>query len=297
MAAIWVGSVATLLGCSLGAPSAGDGGGSASAPSAAASAGDAGNPKTKLAGIVNGLPITDAEIQKFVNPTKLPVYTGPTAIVRGTVTIKGDQPPPRSDVLAKITDVCAPARGVYERLFREGMMRAVADALVTVTGYSGKYVPPEQDSVTVVSRDCAWDRLTIGVMMGQRLEVATRGRESAMPELVGAPTKALLVALPRGKPVRLYPLRPGRYSLIDRMHPGLPAEVFVLNVPTFDVTGLDGRYEIERVPPGELTVMATLPVINKSVRKTLKVEAGKTYDVNLELEFDAEKDVPKVPAN
>jgi hypothetical protein len=69
--------------------------------------------------------------------------------------------------------------------------------------------------------------------------------------------------------------------------------VYALMFPTFDVTGLDGRYEIARVPPGEVTVMATLPQIGKDVKQKVKVEGGKTYDVNLELVFDADKDVPK----
>jgi hypothetical protein len=248
-------------------------------------------------GIVNGLPIPDAQVQKHVNPTKLPVYAGPTATLRGVVTMTGDPPPERPHVIEKIGDECKAARGVYGRLFREGMMRAVADALVVVTGYTGRYVPPEREAVSVVGRDCAWDRLTIGMMFGQRLEITSRGSESYMPELVGAPSKAHIIALPRGSAVRLYPTRPGPYPLVDRIHPAMTASVFVINVPTFDVTGLDGRYEIARVPPGEVTLSATLPQINKSVRQTLRVEGNKTYDVDLKLSFDADKDVPKPPAS
>jgi hypothetical protein len=259
-------------------------------PSAAASVRVLQRPKTP--GLVNVLPLPDEKVKKLVNPQGLPVQTGPMATVRGVVTVKGDQSPEQVDVLAKIPAKCSAARGVYGRLFREGLMRSVADALVTVTGYKG-YVPAKGEAVHVVGRDCAWDRLTIGVMVGQRIEVTSRGSEAYMPELVGAPAKAMMIALPRGNPVNLHPIAPGRYSLVDRMHPAMTANVYALMFPTFDVTGLDGRYEISRVPPGEVTVMATLPPIGKDVKKTIKVEGGKTYDVNLELAFDADKDAPK----
>jgi hypothetical protein len=215
--------------------------------------------------------------------------------VRGLITVKGDPPPETPEAIRKFSaDKCKVGREVYGRLFREGLMRSAADVLVTVSGYDA-YVAPKEDVVRVVGRDCAWDRLTIGVTFGQRIEVSSRGTEPYMPQIVGAPAKALMIAVPRGDPVRLYPPRPGRFTLTDRVHPGMNAQVFVLKYPTFDVTGLDGRYEVKGVPPGDVVVGAILPAINKTASKKLRVEGGKTYDVDLEISFDAEKDVPKPP--
>jgi hypothetical protein len=61
------------------------------------------------------------------------------------------------------------------------------------------------------------------------------------------------------------------------------------------VTGLDGKYEIGRIPPGQVKVTAFLPAIMQTVEKSIKVEAGKTVDLDLEIAFDAKKLAPKPP--
>lgn len=285
--------LATALGCSRSRTTESGAAASASAPAPSASVAAPRRPKTP--GLVNAVPSPDEKIQDKVNPKKLPPYSGPTGRVEGLVTVKGGQAPELPDVVAKIGDKCKVARGVYGRLFREGLMRSAADVLVTVTGYDG-YVPAKGEAVTVVGRDCAWDRLTIGMMLGQRLDVSSRGLEPYMPQLVGAPSKAMMVAVPRGSPVKLYALEPGRYALVDRVHAAMRADVFVLMYPTFDVTGLDGRYTIEGIPAGEVTVTAYLPAINKTAQKKVRIEPNQTHKVDLELEFDAAKDVAKPAA-
>lgn len=287
LAATLVVALATLLGCSRS-----NAGGQGSSAEPAASAAPVAPPKPS--GLVNAVPVSDDTVMQAVNPKRLAPYSGPVATVRGLVTVKGDPPPETPEAIRKFSDKCKVARQVYGRLFREGLMRSAADVLVTVSGYDA-YVAPKDDVVRVVGRDCAWDRLTIGVTFGQRIEVSSRGTEPYMPQIVGAPAKALMIAVPRGDPVRLYPPRPGRFTLADRVHAGMNAEVFVLKYPTFDVTGLDGRYEVTGVPPGEVVIGAILPAISKTASKKLRVEGGKTYDVDLEIAFDAEKDVPKPP--
>jgi hypothetical protein len=287
-AATAVVALATALGCSRSDATTGRAGSAApAAPSAPVA-------PPKPSGVVNAVPVSDDAVTQAVNPKRLAPYRGPTATVRGLITIAGDPPPETPDAIRKFPSQCKVAREIYGRLFREGLMRSAADVLVTVSGYDA-YVPPKDDVVRVVGRDCAWDRLTIGAMFGQRLEVSSRGTEPYMPQIVGAPAKALMIAVPRGDPVRLYPPRPGRFTLTDRVHAGMNAEVFVLKYPTFDVTGLDGRFEVKDVPPGEVVVGAILPATNKTASKKLRVEGGKSYDVNLEIAFDAAKDTPKRP--
>jgi hypothetical protein len=282
--ATWVGSGAT-WGCTRtepapsGAPSASASGGPASAPSAAE------KPKPN--------PLTRELVDKTVNAANLPVYSGKTGTVRGTITVKGDEAPVLTELIAKIPSKCAPAREVYGKLFREGMLRSLADVLVTVTGYDG-YVPAKSEARLVEVRDCAWDARTIALMFGQRIDVRSKDREPYLPDLLGGSMPAQLVVMPNAKdPVSLYPMKVGRFGLADSLHPFMLAEVYVVKFPTFAVTGLDGKYEISGVPVGEVTVNALLPATMVVAEKKVKVSADQAVVVDLEIVFDKKKHGPK----
>jgi hypothetical protein len=233
--------------------------------------------------LAQGVPIPEQVVASAVNPEGMSVYSGPTGTVRGTVRISGD--PPVVDKALQVQPGCSLTRDMYGPLFREGMQRSIADVLVTVTGYKG-YVPARGPARVVEADGCAWPARTVALTFGQRLEVKSKDRQSYMPRLVGARSLADLVLVPGGDPVRLYPERPGRYALEDKFHDSMYADVFVLKFATFDVTGLDGRYEITGVPAGEVTVHALLPVLSAVVEKKLHVEENTPLDVDLELRFD-----------
>jgi hypothetical protein len=267
------------------APAAGSAAPSASAPAASA------KPASQ---IPRPVPLTKEQIEAEVNPTKLPVYSGPTGTVKGNISVKGDKAPDRDDVIAQITTKCQSAKQMYGPLFREGMMRSLADVLVTVTGYNG-YVPARSEKRLVEARDCSWDSRTIAVMFGQRVDVQSKDREPYLPELLAGSMPAQMVAIPGGDPVNLYPMKVGRYGLGDTLHPFSFADIFVVKFPTFAVTGLDGKYEITGVPVGEVTVSAVLPITMRTAEKKAKVEPDRTILVDLEIVFDKKKDVPKPP--
>jgi hypothetical protein len=216
--------------------------------------------------VTRGIPVPAEQISKTVNPEASQPYSGPTGAVRGTVRIKGDAPPVRPEA-AKIPARCPGARDMYGRLFREGMLRSLADALVTVTEYDGFF--------------------------GQRIDVKNRDGEAHMPNLLGGTMPAQIVAVPGGDPVQLYPVKVGRFGLVDTLNDFIFADVFVIKYPTFDVTGLDGKYEITGIPPGEVKVTAFLPAIMQTADKTIKIEANKTVDLDLEIAFDAKLHAPK----
>jgi hypothetical protein len=259
---------------------------SGSAPSAAPSASLALPPAASGPPVMNALPLPDATVRAAVNSGGLPPYTGPVGTVRGVITVKGDPPPVLPGVAEKIPDKCKDARLVYGRLFREGMVRSLADALVTVTGYHA-YVPVKQRAVSVLAKGCSYGPRTIALAFGQELLVQSKDGESYIPRLLGSNMKAEMVATPGGSPVKLYPQRPGRFQLIDSMHLYMTADVFVLAYPTFAVTELDGKYEISNVPVGEMTVHAMMPATGASEHHKVTVEAGKTVEANLEIAFDA----------
>ncbi|MBK9263878.1 MAG: hypothetical protein IPM54_29255 [Polyangiaceae bacterium] len=259
----------------------------AAAPSASTAASSA--PTTPFA---VGIPVSPASVAKVVNPNGEEPYKGPTATLRGTVRIKGDPPPNTSFTFP--SGKCGEAAATYGKLFRVGLEGAAADVLVTVTGYKG-FVPARDEAEKVTIHGCAFARRTVSMTFGQRIEVANLDQiESYMPYLDGAPRRAVMIAVPRGAPVKLYPLENrAHYMIRDELpNPFLTADVFVLNYATHDVTGLDGQYEIQGIPVGKVAVNAFLPAIDKVAEQSLELKEG-TNTLDLELTYGTKSDDAK----
>ena len=256
------------------------------AASSVARAPSAGSVFKPAAPVASGLPGSAEAVSRTVNPENEPIFAGPTGTVRGIVTISGDTAPVATAHVAQIKGACPEAREMYGHLFREGMMRSLADALVAVTGYSG-YVPAAEDKRTVSARGCAFSTRTIAITFGQTIDVVSKDGEGYAPSLLGSHMQAQLLALPGGVPSTLYPPQPGHYILTDSIKLFMLADVFVLKYATHDVTSLDGRYEIKGIPAGKARIDALLPGTELTVEKDIEIKAGETLELPLELHFDA----------
>ncbi len=258
------------------------------APTSAAPSASIAVPAAPSAPFAIGIPLPAANIAKVVNPNNAEPYKGPTATLRGTVRIKGD-PAPNTN-LTFPADKCGEAAATYGKLFRVGLEGAAADVLVTVLGYK-EFVPAREEAKKITIHGCAFNRRTVAMTFGQRLEVANIDQiESYMPYLDGAPRRATMVAVPRGTPVKLFPLEGNaHYMLRDEMaKPFLTSEVFVLNFATHDVTGLDGQYEIRDIPVGKVNVAAFLPAIDNETEQSLELKEG-TNTLDLEIVYPKKK--------
>jgi hypothetical protein len=238
------------------------------------------------AATVKPLPgIAREQIEKTNNADHEPLYTGATGVVEGTVTISGDEAPDITPYIEKIPDNCARAKELYGRLFREGPDRSVADALVAVTEYQG-HLEPKRDHVDLTARDCGWDRRTIAMTFGQRIDVRSADGQAYIPQLLGGATGALLVAVPKGEAIPVLPREPGHYVLLDAMRLYSKADVFVVRYPTTDVTGIDGHYRIEGVPVGSAKISVLLPSTGSTAAKSVNIEANRSTRADLVLSFD-----------
>lgn len=236
--------------------------------------------------IASGLPGAPEKVSRTVNPENRPAYSGPTGSVRGLVTASGDAPPVATAHVAKIKGNCPDARETYAKIFREGMMRSLADVLVAVTGYEG-YVPATDAKQTVAARGCAFSTRTMALTYGQTIEVVSKDREAYVPNLLGSNMKVQLLALPGGAGSTLYPPEPGHYMLTDSIKVFMATDVFVLKYSTHDVTGLDGRFEIGGIPVGKARISALLPATGAVVEKDIEIKAGAPLEISLDLPFDA----------
>jgi len=238
--------------------------------------------------LATGIPVPLSKVQAEINKDNRQPYAGPAGAVEGTVRVSGDAAPASKIEIAKD---CGDAANVYGKLFREGPGRVVADAMVGVTEYDG-FIPAKTDVYPVAIRGCAYDRRTIALTYGQRIEVKNYdAKEPYLPDLVGAKMAAKLMAIPRGDAVRLYPTEVGQYLLAESMgKKWMRADVFVVRFSTHAVTGTDGRYRIDGIPAGQAKVSAFLPAIGKTVDRKVTVKAGETTKVDFVLPFKIEKE-------
>jgi hypothetical protein len=228
-----------------------------------------------------------------VDPKALEPYRGETGTLSGTVRIEGDPPP---DTGLRFPPKCTGSQAMYGKLFRVGAENALADVLVAVTGYEG-FVPAQGEVLRVTLQGCALSRRTFAGTFGQRIEVAdidSKITEAHVPYLEGSSNRGVLVAVPNGPPVKLYPTIPAasHYVIRDQLRGGFFADVYMLRYATVDVTGLDGRYEIRGIPVGKVHVNALLPVLAKTDGKDIEIKSGDNT-LDFTLKFDAKKDIPK----
>jgi len=236
-----------------------------------------------------GIPRPVDEVEKVINPNGDKPYEGKTGTLKGKITIKGDPPP---DVKLELGPDCAAASAVYGKAFQVGDGGALADALVTVTGYKG-FVPVKQPYITATLKGCAYDQRAYVMTFGQRIEVSNVDPKlSHVPILDPAPFRSVNVAMPQGRPIRLYAFQPAvNYVLRDYMsRPFLTARVFNLKFSTHDVSGADGAYEIANIPVGKVNVNAFLPALEADgAAKEIEIKEGENT-LDFELTYDAKKD-------
>lgn len=240
---------------------------------------------------INALPVPTFKVDESVNPAHLPPYKGPTGVVEGTITVSGPAAPV---AMGKSFEKCPAAEKTYGHAFREGPplpdgKRALADAMVVITGYSGYFIPEKKESKRVFINDCSFSSRTIDLTFGQALEVQNKMAPSAGlfgPSFENQPLPALMMATPGGDPVRLYPKLMGRYRLVDRAnHDWMDADVYVIGQPLHAVSDLTGHYRIEGVPVGKLKIGVRHPAIDGDVQEDVEVKNGVVTRADLTVPF------------
>jgi len=253
--------------------------------------------------VSTAIPVPVSKIESAINPNHLAPYAGPRGTVEGVIRVTGDAPPKRN---LTIPFDCGEAYATYGKVFREGNDRTLADAMVAVTGYEG-FIPAAGDAYPISIHGCAYDRRTLVLTYGQRIEVTNRDpKQSFLPQLEGSHSPAQIVAIPKGDAVKLYPLEVGHYALKEGMKASgwMYADVFVLRYSTHAVTGLDGRYRIAGIPAGKVKVSVYLPSIDaemhpdtgvqaSSIEKEVEIKDGETTQLDIDFPYKVPKAPPK----
>lgn len=235
---------------------------------------------------INASPIPTASIAKMVNPENLPAYAGPTGSVEGTITVTGD---PAAATPADFSR-CPDASKTYGHAFREGEPKTpsgprwLADAVVAVTGYSGYYVQEKDEAEEVTINGCSYDRRTVTMTVGQRVEVKNLTKEFWTPKLEPNQSPLTMMATPNGDAVKLYPKQPGHYLLIDHDRKWAVADLYAFRHSLHTSSKLGGNYRIDGVPVGKLTINVMHPKIaGAQASESVEIKDGVVSHVDLQL--------------
>lgn len=241
------------------------------------------------AAVVNVTVLPTASVAAKVNPEDLPPYDGPTGSVEGTISVTGDPP------IAAVFDFsrCPQAEAIWGKSFREGDpvpssagARALADAVVAVTGYKG-YVPAKDEAKQIDIEGCGYKARTAVLTFGQRLDVKNLSKDFWTPVLQPGPTSVMMMAAPHGDPVRLYPKKPGRYLVVDRDRRYVDVDVFVLLQPLATVTDTRGHFRIDGIPVGKVKVSTMHPRFVAEAGQEVEIRSGIIARVDLALKHTA----------
>lgn len=235
---------------------------------------------------LNVTPLPAASVAKMVNPRQLPAYAGPTGSVEGTITVIGD-PAPETPADFKR---CPEAERDYGRAFREGKPetpsgpRWLADAVVAITGYKNFYVQEKDEAEEVTIEGCGLAKRTITMTFGQRLEVKNLTKEFWTPKLDPSQTGVMMMATPGGDAVRLYPMEPGHYHVIDHDRKWLIDDLYAFLHPLHTSSKIGGTYRIDGIPVGKVTVNTSHPRIRDAeASQGVEITAGIVSKVDLTL--------------
>jgi hypothetical protein len=235
-------------------------------------------------------PVPSSSVDQVLNPAGLPAYDGPTGSVEGTVTVQG----PRAPDVTVDASKCPAALDTYGKLFREGVPaapngpRAIADAVVVITGYAGFYLKEKSEAVHLtIGANCAYSSRTVAITYGQRLDISNQTGLLFAPAIQEATVTAIMVAPPHetGEPVRIYPTMAGYFGLFDRMEPYVHEDLYVFRHPLHAVTNRGGYYRIDGLPVGKVKVGVHHPAINADAEAPVDVVAGAVQKVDLVLTY------------
>src|SRR5215813_6366965 len=180
---------------------------------------------------------------------------GPTGRIRGVVHLQGQAPAPTFEAVSENQNVCGDK--VPTSRLALGKENGVQNAFVYLDGVQSKEVPKAQKSLLVDQKNCQYAPHALIVPAGGKIEITNsdpilhnvhghqttdKGDETLFN--VAQPVKGQRTTVDTS-------LTPGIvYLTCEAGHPWMSGYVFVANHPYVTVTGDNGDFVIEGVPPG-----------------------------------------------
>jgi plastocyanin len=210
---------------------------------------------------------------------------GPPGTVTGMVKYTG--PAPRVIDLKMAADpYCDKANpgGAKRTNIEVGEGGAVAEVLVYVKeGLAGAYPPPSK-AAKLDQHACNYSPRVIGLQVGQPLEIHNSDETLHNVHSLPENSKGFNLAMPMKNMTQTKKFTEPEVFVRFKcdVHPWMEAYVGVVDNPFFQVTGGDGKFTIEGLPPGTYTIEAAHPRAGRA-SASVTVASGATATANFEL--------------
>jgi plastocyanin len=210
--------------------------------------------------------------------------------IRGRVRLRGDVPATAAVEVQKDVSVCG--HQVEDRSLLVGEGGAVRNVVVFLSDIeSGKPIDLQAEP-TLDNRACRFEPHVQSLSVGQHLNITNSDpvlHNTHSYVLEGGKGNRFNLALAhQGRSIRKAIKRPGVHQVkCDAGHTWMSAFFLVFEHPYHVVTGADGAFTLDGVPPGEHTLSVWHEVLGRSAT-TVRVEAGKTAVVP-EIVYDASR--------
>ena len=209
------------------------------------------------------------------SPTTEPTSdSGGPGVLGGRVVFSGEAPAPRYIQVNKDAEHCSVAEGEVQDVVMSAD-GSLADAVIEIEGIEGAALETPARAMEIHQEGC---------MFSPRLLLVPDGTEVTIyngdPVLHNINTGQWNIAqIPDSPPIAQQIDFQGRslFRVNCNVHSWMESFIYVARSSYVAVTGPDGRYRIEDVPPGEYRVTATHPTLGTE-RFDITVRAGQTVE-------------------
>jgi hypothetical protein len=161
----------------------------------------------------------------------------------------------------------------------------IKDVVISIDGYTPPAKPAPR-TIVLDNKKCLFVPRVQATTVGSQIKLTNS--DNFLHNSQGLLAANFNPAIPPGGSV-IKPLPKAGWLLVKcSFHPWMTAHVQIFPHELFDVTGADGAYRLVNAPPGEYDIRVwherLAPVKGTVVRTKVRVEAGKTLDLDLELE-------------
>ena len=212
--------------------------------------------------------------------------------ITGHVRVSGEAPTLPPQPVFKEQEVCGTT--IRDERLVVGSGGALRDVVVHLTEVKAGKAVPRGRPVVLDNVKCAFVPHVATATVGQMLDI--HNNDPFLHDahaLLGART-LFNVAVPKGKTVR----KPLAYSGLIRIncnvHTWMHAYLFVAEHPYHAVTGDDGGFVIDGVPPGTYTLSVWHELLG-SAERAVEVQSGKATTAEITLSAAASETPPQAP--